>query len=292
MNFENVTSEVQRYCKLIKSHKQTISIDNVNKIKDFHSIAFEITVEVRLTLEWSARGESPNGVRLKENVRIDYNRNFPWNTPEISLRYDFNNNLPHIQPWRTHDKRVVPCLYFGNLSDYYSQHGILGLLDLLSIWLEKAAQNSLIDPNQGWEPSRRDGYNKIVIADPLLIRNCVNRGGGYRFFRYEEIKATDTDFKTGKFVDEAIPINKVDLSEIFRIEQYIYNTYIVKGLAAVVWPQNNASSISTICDKYSPDYVSTIRDLKLKSKEYHCYSPLKTSTPIFFIINCAPTKVV
>lgn len=108
----------------------------------------EVTFDVSLPNEWKLNGESPSGVRLKEIVRFNFPAQFPMIPPGLSLRKDFNRNLPHMQPWVT-DERPVPCIYDGSLTDLFYQEGMVGIVNQTAVWLERAALETLIDPNQG-----------------------------------------------------------------------------------------------------------------------------------------------
>ena len=66
---------------------------------------------------------------------------------------DFNRNLPHMQPWLI-EGRPAPCLYEGSLTELLHEEGLVGILNQTAIWLERAAMDNLLDPEQGWEPVR------------------------------------------------------------------------------------------------------------------------------------------
>lgn len=75
-----------------------------------------------------ARGESPNGVLAEEVVRFGFPSDFPLRPPTLSLRPDFDRNLPHIQPW-LEDGRPVPCIVDGPLSELIHHDGLRGVLN-------------------------------------------------------------------------------------------------------------------------------------------------------------------
>jgi Prokaryotic E2 family A len=136
---------------LISRHPgvKTVSTD----VPQAHSrVVIDVTFHVNLPNAWLAIGESPNGILAEEVVRFSFPANYPFAPPEISLRPNFDRNLPHIQPWLD-DGRPVPCIYDGPLVELLQGQGLRGILNQTAIWLDNAALGLLINPKQGWEPS-------------------------------------------------------------------------------------------------------------------------------------------
>ena len=112
--------------------------------------------------------------------------------PQLSLRPDFNRNRPHVQPWLT-GGRPVPCIHDGDLAELLHREGLAGILNQTAVWLDRAALGTLMDPNQGWEPVRRDFLEDVLVADAGQLQGLVDRRGGFRFMKIEYLKLPGTD---------------------------------------------------------------------------------------------------
>lgn len=136
---------------------------------------FELAVELPLVSQ--AAGVTPKGVRGRETVRVEFPRGFPQIAPCFTLRRDFPRNLPHIQP-RMRSDRVEPCLSVLSAQEAYAIQGIDGVLNSLEEWLHRAAADNLINPAQGWEPTRRDALGDEIITDIAQLRARATGNGG------------------------------------------------------------------------------------------------------------------
>jgi proteasome lid subunit RPN8/RPN11 len=135
---------------------------------------FELAVE--LPVSSSAAGTTPKGVRAREPIRVEFPRGFPHVAPRFTLRGNFPRNLPHIQPRMRHD-RVEPCLSILSAQEAYAIQGLDGVLNSLEEWLHRAAADNLINPSQGWEPTRRDALGDEIITDIAALRDRAARAG-------------------------------------------------------------------------------------------------------------------
>ncbi len=240
--------------------------------------AVDVTFDVHLPSRWKRQGSSPSGVRLQEVVRFDFPSGFPLDPPEVSLRPDFNRNLPHMQPWLT-DGRPVPCLYDGNLAELLQLEGLAGILNQTAVWLERAAMGTLIDPKQGWEPVRRDSFEDDLIADAEGLRGLVNRDGGYSFFELDYLRLV-TNGALGAIhgqIKTVIPqINRKTVPSIFREAAVGKDAQLRHGrsLAMVVWPGKQPSGKLIVCDTYLPEAVTNVDELRDRAKLYGCAAEL------------------
>ena len=238
----------------------------------------DVTFVVSLPSEWRACGESPSKVRSKEIVRFYFPSNFPISPPELALRSDFNRNLPHMQPWLTNG-RPVPCIYDGDLTEFLHQEGMVGILNQTAAWLEHAALGTLIDPEQGWEPVRRDSFKDYLVADANNLRQLVNRDGGNKFFEFLYCKyRTDSGSHSirGQISREPLRINSTIIRDLLReVDADDDLQYRVgKSLALVVWPGKHSSGELIVNDTYLPETVSNIGDLKKRADLYGCVGRL------------------
>jgi hypothetical protein len=58
---------------------------------------------------------------------------------------------------------VSPCLFEGSLDELLHRFGLDAIVDQLIDWLHKAAAGTLLDLEQGWEPTRRDSCPSTVV---------------------------------------------------------------------------------------------------------------------------------
>ena len=171
----------------VASHPAVSSIGSPCHDQNTGTTSVDVTFVTSLPSEWRRRGHSPSGVRSQEIVRFHFPRMFPLDAATPSLRPDFNRNLPHMQPWLT-DGRPVPCVHDGDLTELILRDGLAGLVNQTALWLERAALGTLIDPDQGWEPQRRDSYRDYVVADATAIRGLVTRDGGHKFLQLSYLR--------------------------------------------------------------------------------------------------------
>jgi len=134
----------------------------------------ELLVDVGLPSRWKAEGASPNGVRAVEPVTVLFCVGFPATAPRFFLRPDFDRSHPHIQP-RSAVGLPEPCISAVAPDELVRARGIHGLLDQLALWLERAARVELIAPTQGWEPTRRDHIDDIVVVDTEWLPTLPKR---------------------------------------------------------------------------------------------------------------------
>jgi len=148
--------------KFAEEHKSVIKIyDNDTNDKDL--IYFDIDVKVNLPSSYKGDSQTDKGVKGIERVTLEFPKKFPYKAPKVYLRDDFNRNYPHINP--VVDK-FNPCIFEGSVDELLQQQSWMdGILDQLIDWLETAASNSLINPEQGWESMRVDDNNGVIVYE-------------------------------------------------------------------------------------------------------------------------------
>ena len=263
-----------RTLALVASHPTVSKVEapSLNEASGITTV--DVTFEVNLPNEWRQYGESPSGVRLTEVVRFDFPERFPTYPPELSLRADFNRNLPHMQPFLI-DGRSVPCIYDGSLVDLFYQDGMVGIVNQTAVWLERAALGTLIDPKQGWEPVRRDSFQDYLVADADGLTGLVNRNGGHKFCRFQYLKIISDgglEFVHGQILADAIKLNSRLVPNIFGEILLDRNPHLYggKSLALVVWPGKRPSGELIVNDTYLPETVGKVDDLKERAALYGC----------------------
>ena len=267
---------VRRALTLMESHPAICHVAILSSDKVKRTTSVNATFDVSLPNAWRPSGESPSGVRLKEEVRFDFPNDFPFSPPRISLRREFNRNLPHMQPYLL-SGRPVPCIYDGDIAEFLHQAGLVGILNQVSVWLDRAATLTLMDSEQGWEPVRRDTFESYIVADADKLRELVNRKGGYKFFEFEYLKVIANDYKGflhGRISSSGLKVNHNEVPKIFREKPLDWQFYCEKSLALIVWPGKLPSGKLIVADSYLPETVSNVDDLKERAKLYGCIKEL------------------
>lgn len=122
----------------------------------------EVDVKVELPSRCRGNGISITGVRATETCILSFGVDWPLSAPKVLLRKDFPLNLPHINP-HSPGQYVSPCLFEGSLDEMLHRFGLDAIIDQLIDWLHKAAAGTLINFEQGWEPTRRDNCPSTII---------------------------------------------------------------------------------------------------------------------------------
>ena len=269
---------VRRALHLISEHPGVDAVGAAELDKASGIVTVEVTFAVNLPSEWRGRGESPSGVRLREEVRFEFPGEFPLDPPELSLRADFSRNLPHMQPWLL-DGRPAPCIYDGNLAELLHREGMAGILNQTAVWLERAALRTLIDPDQGWEPVRRDSFRDVLVADADFLRGLVDRRGGHRFLEMEYLRSSGVDGSPvvhGQIGSARPPVNRRSVGGLFgeRGDGGEAPLWCGRSLALVVWPGKHPSGEPIINDTYLPETVQDVDGLRERAALYGCRKEL------------------
>ena len=159
--------------KFVKEHKAVVVIyDNYINEKGLNCFNFDL--RVNLPSVYKSDSKTDKGVKDRERVTLEFSKEFPYKAPKVYLRDDFNRNFPHINPILD---KFNPCIFEGSVDELLQQQSWMdGILDQLIDWLEISASNSLINPEQGWEPMRVDDNNGFMVYDrEKLLSNCKNQ---------------------------------------------------------------------------------------------------------------------
>ena len=274
----SIGQAVRRALVLICEHPCVDAVGAPRIDETSGAVTVDVTFAVNLPSEWRRQGESPSGVRLREDVRFAFPSTFPLAPPELSLRADFNRTLPHVQPWLA-DGRPVPCIHDGDLSDLLHREGLGGILNQTCVWLERAALGTLIDPEQGWEPVRRDSLGDIVVADAGHLQELVDRRGGHRFLEIKYLWTATADgmeFIHAQVSNKKVIVNRKAIAQVFAEMEIDRNARLRYGKSAAltVWPGKQPSGKLIMCDSYFPKMVGNVAELKQRAKLYGCAKEL------------------
>lgn len=261
--------------KEIAAHPSVASVSD--PVFSDSGTSINVVIDIGLGNRFRKQGGDINGVYPREEVRFDFPTDFPTQAPSFSLRQDFSRNHPHIQPWLV-DGRVVPCVVDGGAAEFIATRGLFDLIDQLRLWLENAALGRLMDPEQGWEPTRRDGYSDIIIADASKLRALVTRDGGWKLFKLAYGFSTADDFTPFFFGEIGEETNiKTKVGQSCARDDSAYGRG--EGLAIVVWPGKQPNGQPIVTDTYLPDNFRTVGELRERLDRFgtseHLTAPLK-----------------
>ena len=245
----------------------------------------ELDLKVEMPQHMKVDGVTPNGIRRIETATVILGRSYPWSGPTFYLRPDFPRDLPHLHP-DSPDAPPRPCLVDGNQREYFFQFGlveagIFHLVHQLVLWLQRAAEGTLIDPAQGWEPALRRDLSNLLVIDAEACRAIVNRHGGYsvlkaRFCRSggEEVRLSDGAAAIVLAGHDTVPLKRGDndLLASRRVEGGVFGNTV----CCVIWPDKLSSGAPFVCDRYMPETVTKVSALRRRANELGCGRALDT----------------
>lgn len=166
----------------LKTHSSVASAEFVD------SLVAKVVVRVQLAQDDVLKGVSFTGVRSQEEVTFVFDEDYPCSTISLRLRSDFPRGFPHINP---SEKDVIPCVFDGKVSELLQQPtGILGLVDQIVSWLNKAAVGGLMNPEQGWEYMRTDRSLGSIVFALSNFQERYSNIGCLEFIDITKISAT------------------------------------------------------------------------------------------------------
>lgn len=244
--------------------------------------------EVSLPSRHLAKGEAPNGVRAVEPIKLVFHGDFPLRAPSIALRHDFNRSHPHINPGYDF-LPPVPCVVDGNLDEFMHANGFAEVVNQISVWLDNAANKTLIDPKQGWEPVRRDRAIHTVVASATKLRALADGIGRYYLVPFDFIQA-DPEADEGGLVyghlDEAPkPVNPRSFDELVTMTRIKPGLWRGRSFALVVTPAKLPDGRLPVANAYQPETVATVAQLRARAEIYGCARALRDG--LSWVSQCA-----
>jgi len=263
-----INPAIQRGITLLAEYPSVNKVLNIQQDTKTNCVDVVVSLQLGLPNQWMAAGTSPNGVLAVEPVTFSFLQTYPIHAPIVKLRANFDRSLAHIQP-DSSPQAVLPCLYDGDIDELLHSQGLWAIVDRVVAWLEKAALNQLIDPNQGWEPIRRDSLEDVIIADSDYLFNLVSRGDSFVFlpFTYLKIKKTVSLKSSSKqyFIFGRIgttPVKFKDFVDIFYEEKISSHLLSGSSLTLVITPDKLPSGELQIASQYFPESVTDIGSLR------------------------------
>ena len=273
---DNVKAEIQRGITLIADHPSVNEILRVCLNTKNNSVDAVVAVQLGLPNKWMADGKSPNGVSAVEAVIFSFSQSFPIHAPTVKLRADFDRSLAHVEPALS-GEAVLPCIYDDDINELLHAQGLWAIVDQVVSWLEKAAMNQLIDPNQGWEAVRRDSLEDIIVADSDYLRSLVYGNKNYILlaFGYLKINKPKSPNSLSKqhFIYGQVSTHPLKLKDLDILFCEMMGTKSSHGrsLAVIVTPDKLSNGELQIADKYLPENVTNVGNLRERAKECGCY---------------------
>lgn len=178
---------IGRALRLIEAHPSVVEV-LADVAEGSSTVEVLVSIKTELPAEWRGAGESPSGVKCVEDVTFNFDERYPTEPPKIHLRADFDPTHPHLQPG-SGEGYPEPCLFAGSPRELLRLRGIIGLVEQLVEWLDRASRVELIDPKHGWEPTRRDHVDDVIVADAQWMRNLVTADGGSPAFKLRYLAA-------------------------------------------------------------------------------------------------------
>jgi hypothetical protein len=260
---------IGRALRLIATHNAVVGI-KIEQNKGAGDVLATVEIQTELPSDWRSAGESPSGVMHVEPVSFRFGQEYPVFPPQIRLRMDFNRSHPHIQPGSAIDP-PEPCLVAGSPRELLRSRGILGLVEQVASWLDKAAMLELIEPKQGWEPVRRDNIDDVVVADGAWLKSFATSEAGCFAFKLSYL-ALSSDGSTTYWIAlkkaERVALGP-DLAREFTFnewEQWRFGN----GIALVAWSGKRPDGSLFLADQYVPETVATVEDLLDRADRLGC----------------------
>lgn len=167
---------VARALRLITLHSSVRAVESIHSSETGLTVA-TVRIDANLPARWRVRGWADNGVRAEEPVTFVFSATYPLREPYVHLREDFDRSHPHLQP-RGPAHPPEPCLLLGSVRELLRSRDIVGLVEQVVDWIERAALVRLNDPSRGWEVTRRDEIDDLAILDTAWARALAGRDAG------------------------------------------------------------------------------------------------------------------
>lgn len=278
MSGDDLRAHADRFLAVATRHPQCRG-GRITEVSDARaSVQFDLIVEMPQHMK--VDGASPNGVRRTETAEAVLGPAYPWASPTFYLRPDFPRDLPHLQPGPPYAP-PRPCLVDGDQCEYFFQFGlveagIFHLVHQLVLWLQRAAEGTLIDPAQGWEPALRRNLSDILIMDAETCRAIVDRQGGHRVFkaRFYRSGSEAACISAGAAAilqagTETVPLKRGN-KELFTSRPDERDGAFGNAVCCVAWPDKLPDGAAFVSDTYMPETVTTLGALRRRADELRC----------------------
>jgi Prokaryotic E2 family A/Prokaryotic homologs of the JAB domain len=244
----------------------------------------ELDCNVEMPIDVKVDGASTNGVRVVETVAVRLWARYPWSSPSFYLRQDFPRDLPHVEPGPVSEP-PRPCLIDGNQREYFFQFGLveLGVFHLvhqLVLWLQHAAEGTLIHHGRGWEPTLRRDLNDVIAVDAEACHAIVDRTGGYRVLKADFFRKSGDGTLLGQDAFTWLDVSQTFIAlkqgnELFSRKQGTDAAWTGKTVCCLVWPDKLPSGKDFVSQSYMPETVNNIGALRQRVVDLGCGRSLR-----------------
>lgn len=221
------------------------------------------TFVVNLPSRSAVDGKSATGVRSREQVTFVFLPEYPLAGPVPLLRPDFPSDLPHINPHRRGEP-VPPCVYQGRLNDLLHTNGIESVLDQVILWLTNAAAGQLIDPQQGWESTRRGDVKSAFEFDADELALSLPKSGNFRLVP-SKIGVLGKDIFAKLLPNEEE--GDIFTSEVASVSGAGQGRLFSGDMPVIVAIAPEVSGARVVFDKYAADTVVNLETLSQRATD-------------------------
>jgi hypothetical protein len=282
MSVDDAREHAEQFMLAVRTHAECREARLIES--DEAGSVIELDLNVEMPIDFKVDGASPNGVRTMETVRVRLWPDYPWSSPSFYLRMDFPRDLPHLQPGPL-SALPRPCLVDANQREYFFQFGLVEvgvfhLVHQLVLWLQRAAEGTLIDHGTGWEPTLRRDLSDVIAIDAEACRATVDRNGGYRVFKARFYRLGADENCVGHGVTtwlsvslEQTPLKRED-HELFVGRKHD-GGLAGETVCCLVWPDKLPTGREFLAESYMPETVDTYGRLLERADELHCGRALR-----------------
>lgn len=277
MYLDTIPKSVARALRQLSGHGRVRAVGTPESTDG--GVKVVIDFDSGLGNRWRALGQSENGVKAVEPLTFVFAENYPIQPPLIFLRDDFDRSHPHLLPVND-SLPPMPCYVVGHSRELLRMRGINGVADQLGIWLQKAAELDLMDPEQGWSFVRRDHFDDVLVADADALRSLAGEAEGSVFLKADAGRL-ETGLGEREYVvstsSEGTTLQANVLAEMFRTRE-------VPALAIAAWSGQRPDGSAFIADQYRPESVHNVQDLLVRADELGCGRALRPKLDLLWYL--------
>jgi len=281
---EATPSPADMLLRVAQSHPEFVSGEVVDGAFGPEAL---IELRVEMPIDMKDDGISASGVKTVEPVRFRPTARFPWQAPRVALRDDFPRNFPHLLP-SAKGQPPKPCLVEGDPDEFFLQfglveYGMFHLVEQAASWLRKAAVNNLNDPAHGWEPMLRSSISDMIELDAVAARGLVNDKAGWTIWKASAFRRGAIDAILGAGATaylesdgQRTPLGVTKDNDLFNISSRNADDILATSVVGIIWPDKLPTGARRVSDKYWPEDVATLGDLRGRADDLGCARGLKT----------------
>ncbi|SFU93278.1 ThiF family protein [Methylobacterium sp. 174MFSha1.1] len=265
---------VARALRLIALHPSVRAVESAHSAETGLTTA-TVRIDANLPARWRVRGWADNGVRAEEAVTFVFSATYPLREPYVHLREDFDRSHPHLQP-RGPAHPPEPCLLLGSVRELLRSRGIVGFVEQVADWIERAALVRLNDPSRGWEVTRRDEIDDLAILDTAWVRALPGRDAGCDGYIavYAAVSAADRP-ESYRLIVSTHRHGLTDGDCRWRSKANSETERCGDALALIAWSGRAPSGGPFVAGEYLPESVVDVASLHARATVLGCGEQLR-----------------